>query len=82
MQVTTFYAIPNPSKLIITIVMNSTEVRNPRRKLDDKLPYVFSSVLACAKSAHMFQKLSYLLCRLLSLSFLTNYSSSDSNERH
>ena len=61
MQVTTPYAIPNPSKLIITIVMNSTEVQNPWRKLDDELPYVFSSVLACAKSAHMFQKLSYSL---------------------
>ena len=41
-----------------TIQMNSTEVQNPRRKLDDKclcLPYVFGSVLACAiKSAHVF----------------------------
>ena len=45
--------------------MNSTEVQNPQRKLD-----VFGSV-ACAKSAHVFQKLSYLLCRLcLSLSSL------------
>ena len=34
--------------------MNSTEVQNPWRKLD-----VFGSVLACAKSAHVFQKLSY-----------------------
>ena len=36
------------------------------------LPYVFTSVLACAKPAHaVFQKLSYLLCRLcLSLSSL------------
>jgi len=42
--------------------MNSTEVQNPRRKLDVKvlcLSYVFGSVLACAKSAHVFQKLSY-----------------------
>ena len=37
--------------------MNSTEVQNPRRKLD-----VFGSVLACANSAHVFQKLSYSLC--------------------
>jgi len=45
--------------------MNSTEVQNPRRKLDDKfLSYVFGSVFACAKSAHMFQKLSYSLCGL------------------
>ena len=32
---------------------------------DDKclcLSYVFGSVLACAKSAHMFQKLSNSLC--------------------
>ena len=43
---------------------NSTEVQNPRRKLD-----VFGSFLACAKPAHVFQKLSYLLCGLcLSLS--------------
>ena len=38
--------------------MNSSEAQNPRRKLDDKclcLSYVFSSVLACAKSAHVFQ---------------------------
>ena len=51
--------------------MNSTEVQNPWCKLDDKclgLPYVFGSVLACANSAHVFQK----------LSFLTNNSSSDS----
>ena len=35
------------------------------------LPYVFGSVLACAKSAHQFQKLSYSLCGLcLSLSLL------------
>ena len=41
--------------------MNSTKVQNPRHKLDDKclcLSYVFSSVLACAKFAHVFQKLS------------------------
>ena len=34
------------------LLMNSTEVQNPQRKLDDKclcLSYVFSSVLACAK---------------------------------
>ena len=55
--------------------MNSTEVQNPRHKLDDKcscLSYVFSSILACAKSAHVFQKPSYSLCGLLS-----NNSSSD-----
>ena len=45
-------------------LMNNTdsEVQNPQRKLDDKclcLSYVFGSVLACAKSAHVFQKLSY-----------------------
>ena len=34
-------------------------MQNPRRKLD-----AFSSVLACAKSAHVFQKLSYPLCEL------------------
>ena len=34
--------------------------------------HVFGSVLACAKSAHVFQKLSYSLCRLVS-----NNSSSD-----
>ena len=36
--------------------------------------HVFGSVLASAKSAHVFQKLSYSLCELLSL---TNNSSSD-----
>ena len=65
--------------------MNSTEVQNPQRKLYDKclcLPYVFGSVLACAKSAHVFQKLSYSLCGLcLSLKFLTNKSSSDSRPK-
>ena len=40
------------------------------------LPYVFGSVLACAKSADMFQKLSYSLCGVC---FITNNSSSDSN---
>ena len=55
--------------------MNSTEVQNSRRKLDDKclcLPYVFGSVLACAiKSAHVFQELSYSLHGIcLSLSSL------------
>ena len=35
----------NPAK-IGTRIMNSTDVQNPRRKLD-----VFGSVLACAKSA-------------------------------
>jgi len=53
--------------------MNSTEVQHPRHKLDDKclcLLYVFGSVLACAKSAHMFQKLSYSLCGL-SLQLIT-----------
>ena len=54
--------------------MNSTEVQNPRCKLD-----VFGSVLACAKSAHAFQELSSVLTlRTLSLSFVTNNSSSDS----
>ena len=46
--------------------MNTTEEQNPRHKLDDKclwLSYVFSSVLACAKSAHVFQKLSHSLRR-------------------
>ena len=54
-------------KLVWLIVtLNSTEVQNPRRKLD-----VFSSVLACAKSDHVFQKLSYSLHGLcLSLSSL------------
>ena len=47
-------------------IMNSTEVQNPRHKLN-----VFSSVLACAKPDHMFQKLSYSICGLLSLSFVT-----------
>ena len=54
--------------------MNSTEVQNPRRKLDDKclrLSNVFGSVLACAKSAHMFQKLRFV-------NFVSNSSSSDS----
>ena len=37
--------------------MSNTEAQNPRRKLD-----VFGSVLACAKPAHVFQKLSYSLC--------------------
>ena len=52
--------------------MNSTEVQNPRRKLD-----VFSSLLACAKSDHVFQKLSYSLCGLC-LSLSLHNSSSDS----
>ena len=50
--------------------MNRTKVQNPPRKLD-----VFGSVLTCAKSAQVFQKLAL---RTLSLSFLTNISSSDS----
>ena len=53
--------------------MNSTEVQNPRRKLDDKclhLSYVFGSVLACAKSAHVLQKLRFA-------DFVSNNSSSD-----
>ena len=46
--------------------MNSNEVQNPRNKLG-----VFGSVLASAKSDHVFQKLSYSLCGLcLSLSSL------------
>ena len=45
--------------------MNSTEVQNPRRKLHDKIIIgLFGFVPAYAKSAHVFQKLSYLLCRL------------------
>ena len=55
--------------------MNSTEVQNPRCKLNDKclcLSCAFGSVLVCAKSAHVFQKLSYLLCGLC-----TSSSSSD-----
>ena len=52
--------------------MNSTKVQNPRCKLD-----VFGFCFICAKPAHVFQKLSYLLCRLC-LSFVTNNSSSDS----
>ena len=47
--------------------MSSTEVQNPQYKLDNKclcLSCVFGSVLACAKSAHMSQKLSYSLCGL------------------
>ena len=46
------------------ITMNSTEVQNPRHRLDDKrscLSNVFGSVLACAKSAHVF---CYSLCGL------------------
>jgi len=57
--------------------MNSTEVQSPQCKLDDKclcLSHVFVSVLACAKSAHMFQKLSYSLC---GPSLVSNSSSSD-----
>ena len=51
---------------IAATLMNSTEVQNPQRKLD-----VFGSVLACAKPANVFQKLSYSLCGLcLSLSSL------------
>ena len=45
------------------------KVQNPWHKLDDKclcLSYVFSSILACAKSSYVFQKLSYSLCGLLS----------------
>ena len=44
-----------------TYLINSTEVQNPWCKLDDKclcLSYVFDSVLVCAKSAHVLQKLS------------------------
>ena len=55
---------------VVIIEMISAEVQNPRCKLD-----VFRSVLACAKSAHMFQKLSYSLCGLC-LFFVTNNSSS------
>ena len=52
--------------------MNSTEVQNPRRKLD-----VFGPVLVCAKPAHVFQKLSYTRFADF-VSFVTNSSSSDS----
>ena len=56
----------NFGPIIETMKMNSTEVQNPRHKLD-----VFGSVLACAKSDHVFQKLSYSLCGpCLSLSSL------------
>ena len=66
-------------KKAIALIMNSTEVQNPRCRVDDKclcLSYVFDSVLACAKSAHVFQKLSVLLA--LRTFSLTNNSSSDS----
>ena len=55
--------------------MNSTEVQNPRRKLD-----VFSSVFACAKSDHVFQKL-LLALRTLSLSFVTIFYNSPSDSK-
>ena len=55
-----------------SVEMNSTEVQNPRRKLD-----VFGSVLACAKSDHVSEAL-LLALRTSSLSFVTNNSSSDS----
>ena len=40
---------------------------------------MFCSVLVCAKSAHVFQKLSYSFCRLC-LSFLTNTNSSSGSK--
>ena len=46
-------------------VMNSTEVQNPRRKLD-----VFGSVLACAKSAHCFRSSLTRFADFVSLSSL------------
>ena len=42
------------------------------------LPYVFGSVLACAKSAHVSQNL-LLALQTLPICFVTNNSSSDSN---
>jgi len=53
--------------------INSTEVQNPRCKLDDVFMLiicVFGSVLACAKSAHVFQT--------HFADFVSNNSSSDS----
>ena len=53
-------------------------MQNPWRKLNDKIlclshvSYVFDSVLACAKSAHVFQKLTRFA------DFVSNNSSSDS----
>ena len=58
--------------------MNNTEMQNPWRKLNDKIlclshvSYVYDSVLACAKSAHVFQKLTRFA------DFVSNNSSSDS----
>ena len=56
------------------LLINSTEVQNPRHNLDGKylcLSYVFGSVFTCAKSAHVSQKLSYSFCRLV----FNNFSS-------
>ena len=42
------------------MLMNSTELQNPQRKLCGKclwLSYVFGSVFACAKSAHVSEPL-------------------------
>ena len=58
-----------------TRTMNSTEVQNPRCKVD-----VFSSVLACAKSDLVFQKL-LLALRTLSLSFVTIFYNSPSDSK-
>ena len=55
---------------LLTLLMNSTEVQNPRRKLD-----VFGSLFACAKSDQVFQKLSYSLCGLCLSLLLLNSSS-------
>ena len=53
--------------------MNSTEVQNPWRKLD-----VFSSVLALCKVCSHVSEALILALQTLSLSFVTNNSSSDS----
>ena len=62
-----FFFFVNVGGNKVARIMNSTEVQNPRHKLDDKclcLSYVFGFVLVCAKSVHVFQKLSYSLCGL------------------
>ena len=44
---------------VYLVIVNSTEVQNPRSKLD-----VFGSVLACAKSDHVFCELCLSLSSL------------------
>ena len=69
------------SVLILQMTLNSTKVQNPRRKLDDKLPYVFGSVLTCAMSArYVFQKPSYSLCELCLSLFPHLYNSSSDSK--